>query len=940
MRIYENPQKTSENRLKPRSYYIPEGVSNYTLLNGQWKFKYFDKDIDYVSDIKDWDTIPVPSCWQLYGYDNPNYTNICYPFPCDQPYVPDDNPCGVYERDFYIEDNWGKHYFVFEGVSSCAFLYINGNYVGFTQGSHLQAEFDITDFVIKGTNTVRVKVLKWCCSSYIEDQDFLRFNGIFRDCYLLQRPEGHIEDVWVNSTDSEISVKLDGKATVTIFEANKEIFSGEVNDELVYCPENPILWNAEKPFLYKVVISRNDEVITLKTGLRKISVSEKFELLINDVPVKLFGVNHHDTSKYNGWCMTNEEIKKDLELIKELNINCIRTSHYPPTPYFVQLCDEMGFYVVLESDLECHGFNQRLPGGKFYDTESGDWPTTLPEWRNEFVQRMERAVECFKCFSSIIMWSTSNECGYGTNLKAMIDWARNRDSSRLIHCCEASNKGRYDPDSYSRMYLGLEELEKSANDKEINLPIFLCEYAHAMGNGPGDVWDYREIFDKYPNVIGGCVWEWADHVVVDEKGVQRYGGDFEGELTHDINFCCDGLVFADRTFKAGTLEVKAAYQPIKTTYNDGVLRVFNHYNFTDLNECEFSYKIECDGIKVTEKSVKLSCAPGKFIDVEVDKLDLESNFGAYITVTLVKDGKTVAQTQHEYEARRKESINNSSLATLEEDEFNIYANSEKFSYTFSKHYGGFTSIIVDGVQQLNGLTKISVFKSLTDNERGIRPLWVRVNGWQGENLNASFNKVYDCNIVDGIIVVNGSIAGVSRVPIVKFKVTYKIFADGKIDVSVDANVREDATRLPRFGFDFELTKSTKDFTYFGFGPIESYCDMNHGALMGMYESNLDKEYVEYVRPQDHGNHFNTKYLKIGKLCFTGDSFEFNASKYSTKALFDAWHTDELVEDDKTHLRIDYKVSGIGSASCGPDLSERYKLNDKHIKFMFTISPLV
>ena len=398
-------------------------------------------------------------------------------------------------------------------------------------------------------------------------------------------------------------------------------------------------------------------------------------------------------------------------------------------------------------------------------------------------------------------------------------------------------------------------------------------------------------------------------------------------------------MFADRTFKAGTLEVKAAYQPIKTTYNDGVLCVFNHYNFTDLNECEFSYKIECDGTTVTEKTVKLSCAPGKFIDVKVDKLDLESNFGAYITAKLVKDGKTVAQTQHEYEVVKKECLNNSSLATLEEDEFNIYANSEKFSYTFSKHYGGFTSIIVDGVQQLNGLTKLSVFKSLTDNERGIRPLWVHSNVWQGENLNASFNKVYDCNIVDGVIVVNGSIAGVSRVPIVKFKVIYKIFADGKIGVNVDANVREDAIRLPRFGFDFELTKNTKDFTYFGFGPIESYCDMNHGALMGMYDSDVDKEYVEYVRPQDHGNHYNTKYLKIGKLCFTGESFEFNASKYSTNALFNAWHTDELIEDDKTHLRIDYKVSGIGSASCGPDLNERYKLNDKQIEFKFQISPI-
>ncbi len=941
MRIYENPEKTSENRLKPRSYYIPEGISNYTLLNGKWRFKYFNRDIDYVTEISDWDTIPVPSCWQLYGYDNPNYTNICYPFPCDQPYVPDDNPCGVYEREFILEDKWGKLYFVFEGVSSCAFLFINGKYVGFTQGSHLQAEFDITDYVVKGTNTVRVKVLKWCCGSYLEDQDYIRFNGIFRDCYLLQRPVGHIEDVWVNSSDKEISVKVDGTANVSIFESDREIFSGEINNELIYKPENPILWNAEKPFLYKVVISRNEEIITLHTGLRKISVSIKAELLINDVPVKLFGVNHHDTSKFNGWCMTNDEIKKDLDLMKELNINCIRTSHYPPTPYLVKLCDELGFYVILETDLECHGFVQRLPGGNGYDVESGEWPTTMPIWKKEYLERMERAVETFKSFSSVIMWSTGNESCNGDNHDAMVDWARSRDKSRLVHCADASLAEKYDnSDVYSRMYLSFEELEKAANNSEIKTPVFLCEYAHAMGNGPGDVWDYREIFDKYPNVIGGCVWEWADHVVVDDKGVQRYGGDFKNELTHDLNFCCDGLVFADRKFKAGTFEVKAAYQPIKTTYNYGVLRIHNHYDFTDLNECELTYCIECDGNKVFEKSVDVSCMPHNFVDVEVEKLDLVCNLGAYITTTLTNDGKIVAQTQHEYVAARKSDLNNPNLATLSQDNFNIYAKGEKFSYTFSKHYGNFTSLVVDGVEQLSGVTKLSVFKAPTDNERVIRSRWMHPNVWQGENLNSSFYKVYDCNILGGVITVKGSIAGVSRIPVVKYTAIYKIFVDGKIDVNVNADVREDAERLPRFGFEFELVGNIKDFTYFGRGPIESYCDMHHAALMGMYSSNVAQEYVEYVRPQEHGNHYDTKCLKIGKLCFSGDSFQFNASKFSIKALYDAWHTDELVEDDKTHLRIDYKVAGIGSASCGPALSKCYSVYEKQIEFDFKIYPIL
>lgn len=940
MRIYENPEKTSENREKPRSYYIPEGVSKYTLLNGNWKFKYFERDIDYTENISEWDTIPVPSCWQLYGYDNPNYSNVCYPYPCDQPYVPDDNPCGVYEREFDIEETVGKHYFVFEGVSSCAFLYINGQYVGFTQGSHLQAEFDITDFVVKGTNTVRVKVLKWCCGSYLEDQDFLRFNGIFRDCYLLQRPNDHIKDVFITASKNDMSIKFDGTAKISIFESDKKIFDNQITDELVFAPEKPILWNAEKPFLYDVVLERNGEIIKFKVGLRSISVSDKNEFLINDVPVKLLGVNHHDTTKYNGWCMTKEEIKKDLELMKELNMNCIRTSHYPPHPYLVELCDELGFYVVLESDLECHGFTQRVPGGRQYDTESGEWPTTLPEWRNELIERMERAVEYFKCFSSVVMWSTSNESGYGTNLKAMIDWARDRDGSRLIHCCEASLKGQYDPDSYSRMYLSLADLEAAVHNEEINCPIFLCEYAHAMGNGPGDVWYYRELFDKYPSLIGGCVWEWADHVVVDENGVQRYGGDFKNELTHDLNFCCDGLVFADRTFKAGTLEVKAAYQPMKTTFNDGVLHISNHYDFTDFNECEIAYYIECDGNKVFEKELKLSCLPHSSLDIAVEKLDLECEFGAFITTVLTRNGKIVAKTQHEYPSKIKERQNNHALAKLTEDELNLYVNGDGFNYIFSKHYGCFTSMIVDGKEQLDGLTRLSVFKAPTDNERIIRNKWMHPNIWQGENLNASFYKVYDCSVADGEIKVTGSIAGVSRQPVVKYIATYKILENGEIEVSLNANVREDAEWLPRLGFEFELSGQTKDFSYFGRGPIENYCDMHHAALKGMYSSNVDREYVEYARPQEHGNHFDTKSLKIGKLCFSGESFEFNVSKYSIRAIYDAWHTDELKEDGKTHLRIDYKVSGIGSASCGPALNEKFRLKEKEIEFSFKIAPIV
>ena len=507
-RIYENPLKTSENRMPPRSCYIPGGCSEYKLLNGEWNFAYFNKDVDVPEQIITWERIPVPGCWQLHGYENPNYSNVNYVFPIDPPYVPDDNPCGIYEREFVLDKIWGKIYFVLEGVASCAFLYINGSYVGFTQGSHLQAEFDITEYVCVGCNTVRIKVLKWCCGTYLEDQDCFRYNGIFRDCYILQRPLGHISDIEMIPSDTQIAVRLEGEAAIRILDNEQVLTEAVFTDSFVYIPENPVLWNAEKPYLYTVELERFGEKIVLKTGLRRIEISEQYELLINGTAVKLHGVNHHDTSKYRGWCQTESEIRRDLELMKELNINCVRTSHYPPPPEFARLCDEIGLYVVMETDIETHGFMYRHAESNYgYDVESNDWPATKREWKLEFVERMKRMVENYKNHPSIIMWSTGNESGHGCNQIEMIRWTKSRDNTRLLHAEDASNKGQmHNVDVYSRMYPSLEMTEGYALTDDINAPVFLCEYSHAMGNGPGDVYYYNELFDKYPKLIGGCIW--------------------------------------------------------------------------------------------------------------------------------------------------------------------------------------------------------------------------------------------------------------------------------------------------------------------------------------------------------------------------------------------------------------------------------------------------
>lgn len=947
MRVYENPEKTSENRLPQRTYYIPEGVSEYHLLNGEWKFAFFKQDIDVPEKITEWETIQVPSCWQLQGYENPNYSNINYPYPCDPPYVPDENPCGIYERNFCLDKLWGKVYFVLEGVSSCAFVYVNERYVGFTQGSHLQAEFDITDHVSTGENTIRVVVLKWCCGSYLEDQDSFRMNGIFRDCYLLQRPLDHVVNVEITTEGNCIKVRADKNSDVRVYDNScQELGCVLDKKEAVFEIKNPVLWNAEKPYLYTVIIERDGECITQKIGFRTIEVSEKCELLINGTPVKLRGINHHDTDPYKGWCQTEEDLRKDLVLMKQLNINCIRTSHYPPSPCFLEMCDEMGFYVMLETDIETHGFVRRYANvSHTYDDESIDWPGTNPLWLKEHMERLERAVSRDKNHCSIIMWSVGNETGHGPNHIKMLHWLKQLNDGRLRHCENACRKGdNSNVDVISNMYHAPAVVAAMAEDENIHLPIMLCEYSQAMGTGPGDIWDYNEVFNRYPNVIGGCIWEWADHVVVVD-GVQRYGGDFEGELTHDGNFCCDGMVFADRSFNSGSYEIKAAYQPMRTVYREGVLAITNWYDFTDFSECEFKYTIEADGIVIAQEQLKLSIAPHETIEIPITFSAPEYCYGLYLTSRLYHNGYEVAMTQHclipENTSNNLELENlnvQEENALTEEKAYEVIFRGDNFEYVFSKQYGTFTSMIINGEEQLEEPVRFTAWRAPTDNDRNIKIFWGSYNIWQGENLDKTFNKVYQCTVMDGQVTVDASLAGISRKPFFHYTMEVSVDKKGKVSVNINGNVRENVVFLPRLGFEFIMPKKDMPFKYYGCGPLECYCDMRHASRVGMYESSAEKEYVPYVRPQEHGNHVDVKMLQIGNMQIeSSQSFECNVSAYSTEAIDKAEHTDELISDEKTHVRIDYKVSGIGSNACGPKLHEQYQLCEKEIHFAFTIA---
>lgn len=940
MRFYEDPNKTNLNRLKQRSYYIPKGKASLISLNGKWKFAFFENG-DTVEDIDKWEETEVPSCWQLKGYESPNYTNANYPFACIPPLVPNINPVGIYERSIEINKTDERIYLVLEGVSSCAEIYINDRFVGFTQGSRLMAEFDLTEFIINGTNKIRIKVYKWCCGSYLEDQDEFRFNGIFRDIYLLKRPEGHLFDLSVKAENSKIKIKSNKEFSADIYFGGKLVSSGNSeNCKADFYIENPTLWNSENPFLYNVIIKCAGEIIEVKTGFRIVKISGEYELLINDRPVKLKGINHHDSNSKTGWYMTKEDYIKDLRLMKKLNINCIRTSHYPPSPVMLDLCDEMGFYVILENDLETHGFLRRYPNVPYgYDSLNKDWPCSNEMWADECLERMVRTYNRDKNHSSVIMWSIGNECGHGKNHIKMVEYLKSTDNSRLIHYEPASSKGFFEySDVYSRMYSPISDLEAWANDKAMKQSIFLCEYSHAMGNGPGDVFDYVEEFYKYKKIIGGCIWEWADHGVL-ENGVLKYGGDFKNEPTNDGNFCCDGLVFHDRKLKAGSLEVKAAYAPFRAKLKDKVLTVENRNDFTDLNRFKIIYTAENNGEKCFKNEIVLSCPPHESVSYEIgEKFPEKTVLGAFLSLSFeneLNEEVYLCQLPIKAEIETKTEIKKSALIVKED--FCFTAKGENAVFKVSKQTGELFSVDYSG-EILKEPLKLSFWRPSTDNDRKMEDLWYNKTIWQGENLNKVLTYVYSSECNDNSVIIKAYAAGISRKPFFDYTLCYSFFEDNSVNVKLSGKIREDnCIWLPRLGFQTAVPYDFDKFEYFGNGPFDSYCDMSHHGIISKHKSTADSEYVPYPVPQEHGNHIDVKYLKVAdKLLFESDRMEISVLHHSMESIYNAAHTDELKKSPFTHIRIDYKNSGIGSAACGPELKDEYRLKEKDIDFEFSI----
>ncbi len=935
MRKYENLKFIHENTLPPRAYYIPygslekalegkrENSDRFMLLNGIWDFKYHSRDIDCPDVIEEWGSIDVPSNWQTRGIEKPYYTNVNYPYPVDPPYVPDDNPVGVYRRKIEIDEKTSKleNYLIFEGVAPCLEVYINGEYAGFSTVSHCISEFKVK--LKKGTNEILVKVYKWCMGSYLEDQDFFRHNGIFRDVYILSRPKNHLFDIAIGFDDKNI-----------YYEGNYKVYDADMNETNL---ENPILWNAEKPYLYTVIVEDNGEFIPFKIGLRRQEISKKGELLINGVSVKLKGVNRHDTHPENGYVMTYEEMKDELLKMKELNINCIRTSHYPPQPLFMELCDELGFYVIDEADIETHGFATRRSNKKTYDLDPL-WPCQNPEWKEAFLDRGERLFQRDKNHTCVIMWSLGNEANYGENFDAMSAMIKEKDKAipgvvRLIHYENAYNHVSKIPsavspdheavDIMSRMYRTpgqMIDYIESTNDPR---PVFYCEYSHQKGPGSGEMHHHWRAIEKYPSFIGGCIWEWADHVALDEQGRKCYGGDF-GEETHDTDGCCDGLVFSDRSFNAGSYEAKYAYQPLKTEYEDGILYITNKYDFTCLSECNIVWDITADGKVIKSGGFELSLPPHKTQEIPFETEIPECKYGAYLNIRMYNKSYEVAATQHELKGADKIPTGEEKARIEYIGEYAVVKGKD-FEYKFNMHYGRLE--MLDDF--LASPMEFFIWKAAMGQDQNT------IESWISENYNRPLhNKVYDKWIFDNTLTVVGSLSNISRMPFFRYTLKLTFFNDGRIDVQLDGEFDNERTYLPGLGFEFK-TKET-DFEYFGYGPQESYCDMCCGSKMGMYKSNAEKEYVPYIMPQEHGNHYNTKYFKLGKFKFTSQQgFEIKVSEYTTQELDKKKHYFELEKDEYTNVRIAYKISGRDAGGNNP-FTQRDRLYEKNIHFEFTI----
>ena len=1006
-RYYEDLSVLHENTMPARAYFIPaskrmdnlvehrEESDRMQLLNGTWKFQYFNSIYDVQEpffekdyDTENFDEIQVPSVWQMAGYDTHQYTNIRYPFPFDPPYVPQDIPCGTYAHTFvyHKDENAPKAFLNFEGVDSCFYVWINGSYVGYSQVSHMTSEFDITDLLRDGENSIAVLVMKWCDGSYLEDQDKFRMSGIFRDVYILKRPKQAISDYHIKTRIEDMLAKVEIEmkfysplnVKISIEDRNGAVVAlGSIAEEGTAVLEiaSPELWNTENPYLYKLILETENEVIVDHIALRKIEIKDQV-IYLNGQKIKFRGVNRHDSDPVTGFTINSEQITTDLTLMKQHNFNAIRSSHYPNAPFFYEMCDKYGFMVIDEADIEAHG------PFMIYRKEDTDynrfkrWNEKIaddPVWEEAIVDRVKLMVERDKNRFCIVMWSMGNESAYGCNFEKALEWTKNFDPDRITQY-ESARYRNYDEtydysnlDVYSRMYPALSEIQEYL-DKDGSKPFLLVEYCHSMGNGPGDFEDYFQMIQDNDKMCGGFVWEWCDHAIAhgtaeNGKTIYAYGGD-HGEEIHDGNFCMDGLVYPDRTVHTGLLEYKNVYRPARViSYNkeSGELVLHNYMDFDDLKDyVKISYELTQDGLVISKGILpEFSVAPHGEGKTNL-KINVPENGKCYLKLIYhLKKELPLLDEDHilgfdEIEVSKEDTkcklaekwipktVVDSELQVNENDT-QIHIKGREFAYTIDKRTALFTEMKFAGREYLNHPMELNIWRAPTDNDMYIK------SEWKKAHYDKAYTRAYTTEVVQGKhgvkITSHASVVAETVQKILDVTITWKIEAAGKIDADIAVTKDDEFPDLPRFGVRMFLDKKLSAVRYFGMGPQESYCDKHQAASHGLYRADVGDLHEDYIRPQENGSHYDCEYVELnnsryGIVVSAENAFSFNASYYTQEELEKKTHNYELTESDSVVFCVDYALNGIGSNSCGPVVLDQYRFDDVLFRFQFTLIPYV
>lgn len=963
----------------PRCYYVPkraDGEESCRLLSGtDWRFYYYPSPeaVERAfckADYENGAFVPmeVPSCWQAKGYDQKHYSGGAYVIPYDPPYVPDENPCGAYYKDFTVsQEETGKDlYLYFEGVEAGYYVWINGRFVGYSQVSHSPSEFCISGFVKEGRNRLAVLVLKWTDGTYLEAQDKYRYNGIFRDVSLLVRPKDCIFDYTVRTVLSEDNSEAQVKVTIVSCKGEpemglrlldpdgnmmeeKQVSAGET---AVFAVKQPQLWNAESPVLYMLQLWTRDELIEQRVGIRTVEVKDGV-MLVNHKEVKLLGVNRHDSSPTTGYTVSREHVRRDLEMMKRCNINAIRTSHYPNAPWFPQLCSEYGFYLIAEADFETHG-TVDLEGEEPIYRKFGKIVQD-PAFHDAIMDRMQLNVIRDKNQCCVLIWSLGNESGYGPNLIDAGKWAKEYDPTRLIHYEGAHwappgiENDQSCLDMVSRMYPTVDAIKKYLAEPTSVKPFILCEFVHAMGNGPGDIEDYLEVILPEKRIIGAFVWEWCDHAThegttKDGKPKYFYGGDY-GEFPNDGNFCMDGLVYPDRRPHTGLLEWKNAIRPARARLeeiNPVKVSLWNRLDFTDLGAAiDISYEIRQEGRLLSEGSITVPhIAPHETGTVILPEYP-ERKQDTYLKLTYTaKAGEEVGFDQialFEREERELPVVGISAWDGQDKPtEWNVSQTSDRYTLTkdgwklvFDRHLGTFSEIERDGTAQILEPMRFLTFRAPTNNDGSVSKEWRRAG------YDKSRVKVYGTALVqsDGIIAItcSFSIASPARQPFLRMEAVWSVDLAGAISLELTGRFDPAFPYLPRFGLGLKLSADNQDVSYFGYGPYESYSDKHRASWVDLFHTTVDELFEDYVFPQENGSHFGCTYVRVGNLYAQGSRpFSFQASRYSVEELDKKAHNFELQPSDGIYVALDYKQSGIGSNSCGPRLAEKYQLREERI----------